>query len=57
MDIKSAQALISRTSLVLRQSLSPLMIDRPNSTKLEIEGLEELKWRETGLDRLFLRMS
>ena len=44
------KALISRISLVLRQSLPPLMIERPNATKSEIEWLEELKWREIGLD-------
>ena len=30
------------------------MTGRPNATKLEMECIEELKWRETGLERSVL---
>ena len=40
-------------SLVLGKSLPPLMGDIPNTTKLE---LEELKWREIGLESSLLHM-
>ena len=54
--LRVSKARISRVSLALRHSLPPLMTEKPNTTKLEVEWLEELKWRETGLDRSFLRM-
>ena len=46
------KAWINSISLLLRQSLPPLMTERSNATKSETEWLEELKWRETA----FLQM-
>ena len=54
--IKNAQSVNKSHFFSLRQSLPPLMTERPNATKLVIK-LEELKWQETGLDKSFLRMS
>ena len=46
---------MSRISLVLQQSLSPLTKDKPKTIKSEREWLDKLKWRETGLVESLLR--